>query len=122
MKPFNGKAPHRSDVPPPFLMLALRVYRPAPDDSEYSNDERELVQRGNAHYRAYQALVIALCLLWMVETLERNAPRLIAWIHFPADQLLYALLMATIVAALTLPQAILLWMEPDMEADNEQAA
>jgi hypothetical protein len=117
IKPFNGKAPRQSDAPPSFLLLALHVYQPAPEDREYRNDERELVQRGNAHYKAYQAVMVVLCLLWFVVTFSRNNPRAMAWIHVPTEQLLYVLVLGTIVAGLTLPQAILLWTEPDMEEE-----
>jgi hypothetical protein len=36
----------------------------------------------------------------------------------PANLVLFGLLMATLTVALTLPQAILLWTEPDMEAEG----
>jgi hypothetical protein len=45
IKPFNGNAPQRTQQPPPFLLLALRVYHPAPAESEYRSDEREFQQR-----------------------------------------------------------------------------
>ncbi len=114
IKPFNGKAPQRSDTPP-FLLLALRVYRPEPEESEYRNDERELHQRDRAHYQAYQALTIALTVLWLLADWKMKAPRLLAWVPVSADVLLYGVVLMAIVAAVTLPQAILLWTEPDME-------
>ena len=115
IKPFNGKAPRRSGAPSPFLMLALRIYIPAPDESEYRNDERELHQRDRAHYQAYLVLTIALTLLWILADWKMTAPRSLAWMPVSADVLLYGLVLMAIVAAVTLPQAILLWTEPDME-------
>lgn len=115
IKPFNGKAPRRSYAETPFLLLALRVYQPLPEESEYRNDEREVHQRDRAHYQAYQVLTIALTVLWLLADWKMKAPRLLAWMPVSADVLLYGLVLMAIVAAVTLPQAILLWTEPDME-------
>ncbi len=115
IKPFNGKAPHGAGTPAPFLLLALRMYEPPLGDAEYANDERELRQRDRAHYTAYQALAFSLALLWLVADWKMVAPRLLTWIPVSADVLLYALVLATVVVAQTLPQAILLWTEPDMD-------
>jgi hypothetical protein len=119
IKPFNGKAPRnggRIAQPPPFLMLALRVYPSysEPEDRDYRNDERELQQRDRAHYYAYQGLSVALVLIWLFVNFKNFAPRLLSWIPVSTDLLTYGLALATIVVALTLPQAILLWTEPDM--------
>lgn len=116
IKPFSGKAPRRSDAPPPFLMLALRVYQPAPEESEYRSDEREVRQRDHAHYQAYQAITVALAAVWLLADWKLNASRLLAWVPVSADVLLYGLVLAAVVVAVTLPQAILLWSEPDMES------
>ncbi len=117
IKPFSGKAPKRSDAPPPFLLLALRVYQPPAEQSEYRNDERELRQRDRAHYQAYQALSVSLVLVWLLADWKLNAPRLLAWIPVSADMLLYGLVLATVIVSVTLPQVILLWTEPDMELE-----
>jgi hypothetical protein len=117
IKPFSGKPPRRSDAPPPFVLLALRVYRPERGESEYRSDERELSQRDRAHYYAYQALVIALCVLWVLTSWNTFRPRLLAWVLGSLSMLIYGVVLAAIVVALTLPQAILLWSEPDMEAE-----
>lgn len=115
IKPFNGKAPHQSDPQPPFLLLALRVYPPSPEHSEYRSDERELRQRDRAHYQAYQTLAPALAVIWLLASWKLHAPRLLAWIPVSADVMLYGLVLAAVVVSVTLPQAILLWTEPDME-------
>ncbi|MGA8740899.1 MAG: hypothetical protein WB561_06910 [Terracidiphilus sp.] len=118
IKPFNGKAPRRSAYrETPFLMLALRVYQPTPEESEYRSDEREVHQRDRAHYQAYKVLTIGLTVLWLVADWKMKVPRLLMWMHVSADGLLYGLVLMAIVAALTLPQAILLWTEPDMEEE-----
>jgi hypothetical protein len=119
IKPFNGKAPRRAEVVSDVQLL-LRVYRAEPHESEYRNDEREIDQRGRAHYLAYQGLTLALVGLWGVANFHANKSSLLAWLPIPADQLLYGLTTALVGVALTLPQAILLWTEPDMEAELEE--
>jgi hypothetical protein len=119
IKPFNGKPPQRTEVPP-FLLLALRVYRPEPAESEYRSDERELQQRDRAHYQAYQTLAVVLAVLWLLTSWNTFKPQLLAWVPGSANLLIYGLVLAAIVAALTLPQAILLWTEPDMEPGMEE--
>jgi len=116
VKPFNGKPPQRSDAPQPFLMLALRVYPQEPVRNEYCSDERELQQRDRAHYTAYQAMAVVLAVLWLLSGWNNFAPRLLAWLPVSPALLVYGVVLAAIVVALTLPQAILLWTEPDMEA------
>lgn len=116
VKPFSGKAPRRSTFrETPILMLVLRVYQPAPEESEYRNDEREMHLRNRAHYQAYKVLTIALIVLWLLADWKMKVPRLLAWMHVSVDGMLYGLVLMAIVAALTLPQAILLWTEPDMD-------
>ncbi len=117
IKPFNGKAPRQNHEPPSHLALVLRIDRPQPDEREYRNDERELHQRDQAHYRAYQALCIAIIALWAMTNFAANGSHLLARVPIPADMLLYGVATATLTVAVTLPQAILLWTEPDMEPD-----
>jgi len=117
IKPFSGTGPRRSPRPPSMLALGLRLYRPQPDDNVYQNDERELRQRDRAHFRAYQVLAVALVLAWLLASLKRNKPQLLGFLPGTADHLLYGLVLAAVVLALTLPKAILLWTEPDMERD-----
>jgi len=119
VKPFNGKAPRRSDVAPPFLLLALRVYRPVLGENAYRSDERELEQRGRAHYQAYQALTVVLALLWLPAGWNAFRPAWVAGLGTMVPLAVYGLVLAGIVLALTLPQAILLWTEPDMEGEPE---
>jgi hypothetical protein len=118
IKPFNGKAPHQSDPQPPFLLLGLRVYQVPSEESEYRSDERELRQRDQAHYQAYQVLAPVLVVIWVLAAWKLHAPRLLAWIPASADAMLYGLVLAAVVVSVTLPQAILLWTEPDMEPEQ----
>jgi len=114
IKPFSGKAPRERMDSPQFLALGLRFYRPEPEKSEYRNDERELQQRDHAHYSAYQGLAIGLVLIWMLADWQANAPRLLGWLPGGPAIYLYGLTLMVVVVSQTLPQAILLWTEPDM--------
>jgi hypothetical protein len=118
IKPFSGKAPTQR-IDPPFLVLGLRVYRPEPEENEYRNDERESQQRDHAHYSAYQGLTLGLVLIWLLADWQANAPRLLGWLlgWLPGGPAiyLYGLTLAVVVVSQTLPQALLLWTEPDME-------
>jgi hypothetical protein len=114
IKPFSGKGPRRETVlpPPPFLTLALRVYWPHPEEGEYRNDERELHQRDRVHYQAYQFILyifLGFCLLANLGGHFLMRRPLLAY------ELFYGPVLVAIVIAYTLPQAILLWTEPDME-------
>lgn len=121
VKPFNGKAPRHRDLPPPFTFLTMRMWKPEPVESEYRNDERELEQRDRAHYLSYQVLTIALALVWLMSDWMMKGARLFAWLAVPADVLLYGFVLSACVVAITLPQAILLWTEPDMEENSDSA-
>ena len=117
IKPFTGRAPARPVEPPPFLVLGLRLYQPEPGEREFRNDERELRQRDHAHYLAYQVLAVSLIVVWFMAKMRLSVPGLFGFLPMPADLLVYGMILAIVVAVLTLPQAILLWTEPDMEPE-----
>jgi len=119
IRPFKNKprSPYASKAP---LLQNLRwgFYPvPDPDEYDYRNDERELRQRDRAHYQAYRVLIAGLGLLWCasIGVLSTHVPSVLGLL--PAQQLLYGFIVALLVVSLTLPQAILLWNEPDMEED-----
>ncbi len=119
VKPFTGKGPRRAAMPPPLLLLKLRLYQPvpSPEDGIFRNDERELQQRDRVHYQAYQVLGIAVVLAWFVSYMGMLRPALLTWIPLSPYQMFYGLMLVTLMLFLTLPQCILLWTEPDMESD-----
>jgi hypothetical protein len=119
IKPFNGKTPRSVEQPPPFLLLALRVYDPRPADKSYRNDEREIQQLGRAHYLAYQTIIVLFLPLWLLSKWSTFTPNMLANIHVSPGLLTCGLALISIVLAFTLPQSILLWTEPDMEEDSE---
>ena len=118
VKRFDGKAPQQLWLPPSLLALRLNFYRPvlAADKEAYSNDERELTQRDRAHYIAYQILAAALLVPMFVASLRTTSGKdLLDRLAIPPTEFYYGLTMIGVVLFFTLPQAILLWTEPDME-------
>jgi hypothetical protein len=91
-----------------------KIGSPAPDP-ELLNDERELSQRDRAHYLAYWAMMEALTAVFFLSYFWVGVHRLLDLIPISTETLLHGLLLSGIVVGLTLPQAILLWTEPDME-------
>jgi hypothetical protein len=122
VKPFNNKGPRELLEPAPLLALGLRIYLPVGEEHPFRNDERELAQRDRSHYEAYQWMASSLAIIWLLTNWKLNAPKLMSFLPIPADQLLYGLTLAAVVVALTLPQALLLWKEPDLaEPDFSEA-
>lgn len=81
-------------------------------------DEREIYRRDHAHFLAYRSLGYVLVLALFAAYFRGPnpvtpavAPALRSFLY----QLPYGLLMAAGVIYVTLPRAILLWTEPDME-------
>jgi len=121
VKPFEGKRPALNSETPALLFLrwgfaGLRLSIagvPEPGDREYKSDEREQRQCDRAHYRAYRAMYVVLLLLWTAAfNLVARHPLLA---EITAGRLTYGLAVLSLALSLTLPQAILLWIEPDME-------
>jgi peptidoglycan/LPS O-acetylase OafA/YrhL len=120
VKPSTGKGPRRSYSTPSLLLLKLRMYpaMAADDDRPYQNDERELHQRDRAHYQAYQAIALVVVTLWIVAYVGMEKPHWMAAIQMTPFQMFYGLTLVTMMLIFTLPQCILLWTEPDMEAEG----
>jgi len=120
VKPFTGKVPRRSYSTPSLLLLKLRMYpaMAADDDHDYRNDERELHQRDRAHYQAYQAIAVVAVTVWVVAYVGMEKPHWMAAIPMTPFQMFYGLTLVTLMLIFTLPQCILLWTEPDMEAEG----
>ena len=83
------------------------------DDAAWMNDERELARRDRAHYKAYQAVstgvaILLLLAFWSVKP-SQVIPAVIV------QNVLFMVALVTAVLALTLPSAIILWTEPDID-------
>lgn len=116
VKPFQYKRPVNADVPPPMLALKLRVYQPViqSDEDALRSDERELHQRDHAHYQAYQWIGMCVVVPWFVAYLRMLRPTLVPLHGAAVDEFYFGLALIGMMLFLTLPQAILLWTEPDM--------
>lgn len=117
VKPFQPPRIPKQDAPPPLLALQLRVYQPVlqADEDGWRNDERELHQRDRAHYLAYQWMGAAMVLPWFLATLRLLRASFLSGLAMTPDEMYYGLTLISVTLFLTLPQAILLWTEPDME-------
>ena len=128
IKPFRNKPRDKSLLfsrEAPLVGLLRWGYFLAPDpvpvsgsdEEEFLSDERELHQRGLAHFHANRVLTVALTILWLVSIVVLLPSGLSAILCIPAQLFLYGLIVVALVLALTLPQSILLWTEPDMDQE-----
>jgi hypothetical protein len=84
-------------------------------DSSWRNDERELHRRDLAHYRAYQPLGVGVMLLLLLSTLALHP-----WPWLPlavVHVLSFAVAEMMTMLYVTLPAAIILWTEPDIDLE-----
>ncbi len=113
LKPFSNKPPRPE---PPMVTLVKLQLQPESlfhSDDAWKNDERELARRDRAHYKAYQAVstgvaILLLLAFWSVKP-SQVIPAAIV------QNLLFLVALATTVLAITLPSAIILWTEPDID-------
>jgi hypothetical protein len=106
------------DDPPPASRIDRWFWRRSPSRKDLQSDERDERRRDWAHYVAYRVLSLSTYIVWGLFAIVRMGP--LGTFGIPFDFALLAAL-AVAVLAMTLPQAILLWTEPDMEADGEAA-
>lgn len=109
----NTPPPNRERTP--FFPLALRVRPIEFVDTEWRNDERELQLRDRAHYQAYQVIVLTLVFIWLLTSWTVPPMNLARW--WPqtlAHDTATLLALIGVLLSITLPQAIILWHEPDM--------
>jgi len=115
VKPFYNTQPWPYETPrdPHWLCLVLQL-PPSPDKVDYRNDERELRQRDHVHFQAYRAVSVSMVIVTMLLYMRRHERPFLGFLSVPSD-LPFALTLAVLFVSQTLPQAILLWTEPDME-------
>jgi hypothetical protein len=123
IKPFNCKILERH---PPESSLADLIrwgfHRPKIlDPKEFKNDERELLQRDHAYSVSYQALSCVALLMVVVLFWKLPIVTPFGFVLNTFDQLALIISLA-FVAAETLPQAILLWTELDLEEAESPVA
>jgi hypothetical protein len=85
------------------------------DPKDFRNDERDLMRRDRAHYRAYSVLagIITVALILSDPPVYHAIPAV------TEQRVVFALLQAGYLQAFTLPAAIIIWTEPDLESDAE---
>jgi len=117
VKPFNGKPrPNVIAESVPGHLLRWGFHRANEHrERDAFNDERELFQRDRAHYLAYKVLYLSIILPMLVFVDRRDGLHMFPMTTIPLDALLYDFLLVALVLYWTLPQAILIWTEPDME-------
>jgi hypothetical protein len=87
--------------------------KPAQVDAE--PDEREKAVRNAAHFTSSRAIAIYLLLSWIAIVFAQDASIHLATFALPIA--IYVVL-AAVVMAFTLPQAIILWNEPDLPEER----
>jgi len=101
-----------------FWVGLLTIFTWIAGDMRARGDEREMVRRDHAHYLAYYAVGMSLIVAIIAGSFQGPPPsgllKPLALRAFLVP-LPKVLLWATFFLYLTLPQAILLWTEPDME-------
>jgi hypothetical protein len=88
------------------------------DPKEFRNDERDLARRDRAHYRAYGVLIAIITLALILS----DEPVYHAISMATQQKIVFVLLQAGYLLAFTLPQAIIIWTEPDLEPDPADPA
>lgn len=114
---FSNREP-QATTPPPFVLLGLYLRVSNVSDGHWRNDERELQRRDRAHYQAYQATAVLLALLWLLSGWSSATSSALGWMHVSLQAALSTIALGAVLLAITLPQAILLWTEPDMEGGD----
>jgi len=101
------------DDQPPESRIDRWFWRRSPARKDLQTDERDDRRRDRAHYLAYRFVTWLTMVVWFLFVTVHAGP-VFGTKGLPFD---FALLVALAVAMLaqTLPQAILLWTEPDME-------
>jgi hypothetical protein len=105
-----------------FIVPLLLVFTWLTDDTRRRGDERETHRREHAYAAAYRVLVNFLVAGFLASCLLQGSnpitPLLPPAARTHLAQLPLVLLTATFLVYVSLPQAILLWTEPDLEVET----
>jgi hypothetical protein len=126
VKPFFGNEVRARYLENPSSSWSRMAKSQIPDLAnarEFGSDEREVSLRDKAHEAAYRRLGAIVIITLMFACLKYVAMPLLReyGIELSAavlDQIIYGLLIASVILLITLPQAILLWTEPDIEEEE----
>jgi hypothetical protein len=106
--------PVPADNPEPWKYISIA--KPVPYTGPGDPDERELAVRNRSYYFAFRLMALYAVLLWPVFLIMNMNVRSIS------VSLSATLVFPLIVMALTLPQAVVLWTEPDVPVDDGELA
>ncbi|MGB6728245.1 MAG: hypothetical protein WBE74_20305 [Terracidiphilus sp.] len=120
VKPFGGNQvlKYCSKRSRSALSRFFYPYPAFPEANEIRSDERELNRRNDAHFVAYRILGVMFVAAFVLDFFNSSESQILALAGIPAPTVhkaIQVLLQAGYILFLTLPAAILLWTEPDME-------
>jgi hypothetical protein len=125
IKPFGGNELIRYSSTLSRNSILARIY-PKPEDLQaIRNDERELNQRDRAHFLAWRVLsglVMAAFLLDYLEGTKLHVLQSAGVSAHACQAAIFAILQIGYNLSLTLPAAIILWSEPDLDPDPADPA
>jgi len=120
VKPFTGKpieSPILESIPGHLLKWGFhRATKPTENDIR--SDEREVLLRDRAHYVAYKVIVFAIMFPLIAILDRKDGLHSLPASTVPLDRLLFNFFLVAWAIYATLPQAMLVWTEPDMEQDQ----
>ena len=101
------------DNPPPHSAIDRWFWRRSPARKDMRVDERDDRRRDQAHYLSHRILCFLSYVVWGLFAIVHTGPVFGGYSLSFDFALMIAL--ATAMLAMTLPQAIMIWTEPDME-------
>jgi hypothetical protein len=115
VKPFGGNEALQYSAKKNRSALS-RYFYPEEGFQGIHNDERELGRRDHAHFLAYRFVSIIIMIAFLIEFLDSSSLR--RFVDIPetlVHRIIFLFLQAGYILSLTLPPAVILWTEPDME-------
>lgn len=114
VKSFTNKPPRREPPLVEAIRLNVRPETLLAGDETWRNDERELQERDRAHYQSHQVLTVLLMVLLLLSAASVHVSH---WLRPEAARLAgFSVALAATMLALTLPSALILWREPDLNS------
>ncbi|MGA2650320.1 MAG: hypothetical protein ABSF28_07345 [Terracidiphilus sp.] len=123
VEPFKAERVLKYPESVSILKPSTLLYPVVDNDPQLRVDERTLRRRDYAHSLAYRFLGALVSVGFILEFCSNSSSvggglESIGLSSNSANRIIYYLLQISYVPFLTLPQAILLWTEPDMEAEG----
>ncbi|HZB88879.1 MAG TPA: hypothetical protein VE291_09505 [Terracidiphilus sp.] len=122
--PFDGNEILERNTRKKRSFFSRLFYPEIGDPRDLSNDERAIRRRDYSHFIAFRHLGSLVCLGLIIDFYNLNRDLMpaslssLSHLGMSVDQVIFCILQVGWVFSCTLPQAILLWTEPDMEASQ----